>query len=69
MRAGQTSIGLGGRENALFPLEIMWMTQGCWEYTYSHDHMYAMDFQGATLNSSDQVIREYDCPVYAPFSS
>ena len=46
MQAGQTGVGLNGKQNFLFPLEIMWLTQGCYEYTYSHDHTYAMDFQG-----------------------
>ena len=67
MIAGQTGYGANGKQNFLFPLEIMWVTQGYWEYTYSHDHMYAMDFQGAKYNSNQQVVREYECPVYAPF--
>ena len=63
MRAGQTSIGLGGRENFLFPLDEMYITQGSYEYTYSHDGCYAMDFVGYGPNG--QIARY---PYYAPFT-
>ena len=67
MQAGQTGVGQNGKQNFLFPLEIMWLTQGCYQYTYSHDHTYAMDFQGAEFNSGGNVVRAYQCPCYAPF--
>lgn len=62
MLAGQTGYGSNGIENFLFPLEDMFITQGEWEYTYSHDGTYAMDFQGWADGQ-----RVYKCPVYAPF--
>ena len=67
MLAGQKSYGSNGYQNFLFPLEIMWMTQGEYQYTYSHNGCYAMDFQGAQYNSNNQVVRRYHCPYYAPF--
>lgn len=66
MEAGQKSYGTNGYQNFLFPLEIMWMTQGEYEYTYSHNGTYAMDFQGAQLVDG-QVERKLHCPYYAPF--
>lgn len=68
MLAGERMTGSNGKENFLFPLEIMWLTQGYWSNTYSHNLTYAMDFQGAKENSSGNVVREYRCPCYAPFS-
>lgn len=62
MLAGQTGYGSNGKQNFLFPLENMWLTQGSWEYTYSHDGTYAMDFDGY-LNG--QFVNH--CPLYAPF--
>lgn len=62
MLAGQTGYGANNIQNALFPLEDMFITQGIWEYTYSHDHTYAMDFQGWENGQ-----RVYQYPVYAPF--
>ena len=67
MQAGQTGVGQNGKQNFLFPLEVMWLTQGYWSATYSHNLNYAMDFQGAGFNSSGNVVRVYQCPVYAPF--
>lgn len=67
MLAGQTSYGANGYQNFLFPLEIMWMTQGEYSNTYSHNGCYAMDFQGAKLDGNGNVVREYRCPYYAPF--
>jgi len=67
MLAGEKSYGTNGKQNFLFPLEIMWLTQGSYSHTYSHNGAYAMDFQGAKKNSSGNVVREYNCPVYAPF--
>lgn len=55
--------GNNGKECFLFPLEYMYLTQGEYEYTYSHDGTYAMDFQGYGANG-----RVYNCPYYAPFS-
>lgn len=68
MTAGERSFGTNGKENFLFPLEIMWLTQGSYTATYSHNGCYAMDFQGSKYNSNNQVVREYNCPYYAPFS-
>ena len=68
MLAGERSFGTNGKENFLFPLEIMWLTQGSYTATYSHNGCYAMDFQGAQYNSNNQVVRRYHCPYYAPFS-
>lgn len=67
MYAGEKMTGANGKQNFLFPLEIMWLTQGYMYYTYSHDHTYAMDFQGAKFNASGNVVRAYKCPCYAPF--
>ena len=62
MRAGQKSKGNNNMDNALFPLEYMYITQGEYEYTYSHDGTYAMDFQGWGPNG-----RVLHCSYYAPF--
>ena len=62
MLAGQKGYGANGKQNFLFPLEDMFITQGEWEYTYSHNGTYAMDFQGWSNGS-----RVYQCPCYAPF--
>lgn len=67
MLAGQKSYGNNGYQNFLFPLEIMWMTQGSYSHTYSHNGCYAMDFQGAKYDSNGNVVREFHCPYYAPF--
>ena len=68
MEAGERMYGSNGKENFLFPLEIMWLTQGYWSATYSHNLTYAMDFQGAKWDSNDDVVRMLKCPCYAPFS-
>ena len=61
MLAGERKIAADGYEVMLFPLEIMWMTQG--------EHQgYCMDFQGAKYNANHQVVRELRCPLYAPCS-
>ncbi len=62
MRAGQKGYGLNLRQNFLFPLEDMWLTQGSYTATQSHNGCYAMDFDGY-LNG--QFITH--CPYYAPF--
>lgn len=62
MIAGQKSVGSNNADNSLFPLEYMYITQGEYEYTYSHNGTYAMDFQGWGANG-----RVYNCPYYAPF--
>lgn len=64
MIAGQTSIGRNGLENFLFPLDEMYITQGSYTATYSHNGCYAMDFVGWS-NSTGQI-NTY--PYYAPFS-
>lgn len=61
MLAGQRKVAGDGHEIMLFPLEIMWMTQG--------EHQgYCMDFQGATKNDQGQIVRKLRCPIYAPCS-
>lgn len=61
MLAGERKVAADGKEVMLFPLEIMWMTQG--------EHQgYCMDFQGAQYNGSGNVVRQYHCPLYAPCS-
>lgn len=57
MTAGQKMNGENGLQNALFPFEYMYVTQG------EHDDglRYNMDFRGQ--NASGRV---YKCPMYAP---
>ena len=62
MVAGQTGYGTNGKQNFMFQLDDMYLTQGSWQYTYSHDGTYAMDFQGYGNGH-----RIYNCPYYAPF--
>ena len=63
MLAGETMVGSNGKEDFLFPLEDMYLTQGSYTATYSHNGCYAMDFQGWSNGH-----RVYQCPYYAPFS-
>ena len=63
MLAGERSFGSNGKENFLFPLEYMYLSQGSYTATYSHNGCYAMDFIGWGANG-----RIYKCPYYAPFS-
>lgn len=61
MLANHNYIGQNGKQNAVFPLEFMYLTQG--ELSQgSHKGMYAMDFQGM-YNASTRRLR---CPYYAP---
>lgn len=62
MLAGQTSYGTNGKQNFLFPIDEMYITQGSYTATYSHNGCYAMDFVG--WNGTNQV-NIY--PYYAPF--
>ena len=62
MLAGQTGYGLNGKQNFLFPLDDMYLSQGSYTATYSHDGCYAMDFIGWNNGS-----RVYQAPYYAPF--
>lgn len=62
MQAYQKGYGLNGLQNFLFPMENMYITQGSYTATYSHDGCYAMDFDGY-LNGSFVNL----CPYYAPF--
>lgn len=62
MQYHQTSYGSNGLQNFLFPLDEMYLTQGSYTATYSHDGCYAMDFVG--WNGSSQVTHY---PYYAPF--
>ena len=61
MLANHTYIGSNGKQNAMFPLEYMYLTQGE-NGSYSHLGTYAMDFQGMSSPST----RRYLCPYYAP---
>ena len=63
MQRGQTSYGTNGLQNFLFPLDEMYITQGSYTATYSHNGCYAMDFVG--WNGSSQVTHY---PYYAPFN-
>ena len=62
MISGQKSYGSNGKQNFLFPLEYMYLSQGEYQYTYSHNGTYAMDFIGWGANG-----RINHCPYYAPF--
>ena len=44
MQAGERMVGDNGYENFLFPLEDMYLSQGSYTATYSHNGCYAMDF-------------------------
>lgn len=63
MLAGQTGYGANGKQNFLFPIDEMYLTQGSYTATYSHNGCYAMDFVG--WSSSTGQINIY--PYYAPF--
>ena len=63
MQAGERMVGDNGYENFLFPLEDMYLSQGSYTATYSHNGCYAMDFIGWKDGH-----RVYNCPYYAPFS-
>lgn len=56
-------VGSNGKEDFLFPLEDMYLSQGSYTATYSHNGCYAMDFIGWSNGH-----RVYNCPYYAPFS-
>lgn len=61
MLANHTYTGSNNKQNTMFPLEVMYVTQGEGG-SYSHAGTYAMDFQGMYNASS----RRYRCPYYAP---
>ena len=61
MLANHTYVGQNGKQNTVFPLEFMYLTQGEGG-SYSHAGSYAMDFQGM----SSPTTRAYRCPYYAP---
>lgn len=61
MLANHTYVGQNGKQNTVFPLEFMYLTQGE-NGGYSHQGSYAMDFQGMSSPST----RMYRCPYYAP---
>ena len=63
MIANQTGYGSNGKQNFLFPLDEMYLTQGSYTATYSHNGCYAMDFVG--WSSGNGQINIY--PYYAPF--
>lgn len=62
MLAGQKGYGANGLQNYLFPLDDMFLTQGSYTATASHNGSYAMDFQGWKNGA-----RVLHCPYYAPF--
>ena len=61
MLANHIYRGSNNKQNVVFPLEFMYLTQGEGG-SYSHAGTYAMDFQG--MSSITQ--RELRCPYYAP---
>ena len=61
MLANHTYVGQNGKQNTVFPLEFMYLTQGE-NGGYSHQGSYAMDFQGMS-SPSTRMLR---CPYYAP---
>ena len=61
MLANHTYVGQNGKQNTVFPLEFMYLTQGE-NGGYSHQGSYAMDFQGMS-SPSTRLLR---CPYYAP---
>lgn len=63
MQAGEKGYGSNGLQNFLFPLDEMYITQGSYAYTYSHNGCYAMDFVG-WANGTGQI---NNYPYYAPF--
>ena len=60
MKYLETSVGSNGKQNVLFPLEYMYITQGE-DGGYSHQGSYSMDFVG--YNESGVVL---NAPYYAP---
>lgn len=60
MLAYHTYIGSNNKQNCVFPLEYMYLTQGEGG-SYSHQGTLAMDFIGYNANG-----RVYQCPYYAP---
>lgn len=62
MLAHQTGYGLNGKQNFLFPLTDLYLTQGYGTGTYSHDGTYAMDFDGYYNG-----ISMANAPYFAPF--
>ena len=61
MLANHTYVGSNGKQNSMFPLETMYISQGELN-PYSHAGSYAMDFLGMA-NASTRI---YRCPYYAP---
>lgn len=61
MLANHNYIGSNEKQNVVFPLEFMYLTQGEFD-PYSHGGTYAMDFQGM-YNPTTRRLR---CPYYAP---
>ena len=54
MKYLETSVGNNGKQNVLFPLEYMYITQGE-NGGYSHQGSYSMDFVG--YNASGVVLK------------
>ncbi len=61
MLANHSYIGSNNKQNVVFPLVYMYLTQGEGG-SYSHAGTYAMDFQGM----SNITTRQLRCPYYAP---
>lgn len=62
MRANQKGYGTNNKQNFLFPLTDLYLTQGYGTDTYSHNGTYAMDFAGYYNG-----LRMANAPYYAPF--
>lgn len=62
MLAHQTGYGANGKQNFLFPLTDLYLTQAYGTDTYSHDGSYAMDFDGYYNG-----ISMAHAPYFAPF--
>lgn len=62
MLASQKGYGLNGKQNFLFPLTDLYLTQGYGTDTYSHNGTYAMDFLGYYNG-----LQMANAPYFAPF--
>jgi len=60
MKAGQKSVGSNGKQNALFPMEVMYVTQGPGD-DYSHGKSKAVDY---TYRTNEGKVNR--APYYAP---
>lgn len=60
MKAGQKSVGKNGKQNSLFPMRNMYITQGA-DGDFSHRNSKAIDYQDWTGG-----VKNLRAPVYAP---